>query len=403
MPTTRNQSSKQGLPLLHGLTEEKRIRKPKPAGSNGPSIPAVPKGKRKAKGKGNNLQSPHAALAAALLERGADFKFPERTKQIRGQRVVWGPREVPITDPTKLPDGWSVDEPDLDEADIDNQIARCKERILEKIMPHFFDSRMETLTAIKKQQMDMIKSEPGGLSWEIVQRLDSLKMLETNLQAEDKDDNLSNVKAIIAAYRSKKLDWDGKSVTYWSKGGLINGPKKLDMKELYALSGQYGPKGFWVEGIWIALRNPTTQATSTMATTMTFDFLEDTGSSSMRVFADDIAKIETLSGAPVPVLGQALKQTASGQVMVQTVVLQANIIHNGQHLLPYWVDIQTSVSSGTKGPQGDRLSGVWIYHLLFVLSMPDGTRAKHFGTDIREMVSNLPIPDYKNARPPPFI
>jgi hypothetical protein len=76
-----------------------------------------------------------------------------------------------------------------------------------------------------------------------------LKKLEKNLQAEDKDDNLVNVKAIIAAYRANQLDWDGKSVTFWSKGGLITGPKPLNMKELYTLSAQYGPKGFWVEGV----------------------------------------------------------------------------------------------------------------------------------------------------------
>jgi hypothetical protein len=140
-----------------------------------------------------------------------------------------------------------------------------------------------------------------------------------------------------------------------------------------------------------------------MSTSITFDFLEDTGASTMRVFEDDIAQIERLSGKPVPVLGQGLKQTAGGQVMVRNVILQANMLHGDTCVIPYWVDIQTSVSPGRRGTQGDRLSGVWIYHLLFVLSMPDSTRNKHFGTDIKEMVENLPIPNYKEAVPPPWV
>jgi len=139
-----------------------------------------------------------------------------------------------------------------------------------------------------------------------------------------------------------------------------------------------------------------------MATTITFDFLEDTGSSSMRIFSDDRRNIELLSGAPLPILGQAIKQTAGGQMKVEDVILQANIIHNGQPLVPYWVDIKAAVTPGSKGPSGDRLSGVWIHHLLFVLSMPDNTKRKHIGTDIGEMLLNLPIPDYGNAVPPPF-
>ncbi|CAG8927997.1 unnamed protein product [Penicillium salamii] len=275
----------------------------------------------------------------------------------------------------------------------------------------------------------MIKSEPRGLSWAVVQRLDCLKKLESGLEVDqDEDENLPNVKAIMEAYRSGKLNWDGTSVTYWSNGELITGPQKLEMKDLYALSAKYGPKGFWVEGIddcspdhlyvffsmepymeglaihkiMISIRNPTTQSTNTMATSITFDFLEDTGSSSMRIFSEDKENIERLSGASLPVIGHALKQTAAGQVQVQNVVLQAMIIQNQQNLLPYWVDIKAAVTPGAQGLSGDRLTGVWIHHLLFVLSMPDNTQRKHIGTDLNEMMLNLPLPDHKNAVPPTF-
>ncbi|KAJ5356985.1 hypothetical protein N7517_011594 [Penicillium concentricum] len=403
MPTTRRQKQEKGEEILHGLIEGKRVRKSKATGSSTASKSALDKGKKKEKGKESDPISPHVALATKLLERGANFNFPEPSSQGRPGRRVWGPREVPITDQSQLPDGWSVDEPDLDEFDVDGQIERCKERISEGILPQFFQNRMISFTAIKQERMDMINSEPEGLSWEIVQRLDCLKKLQRSFEARDDDDNLSNVKAIMTAYRSGKLIWDRDSVSYWSKDKLIAGPKKLDMQEFYSLSAKHGPKGFWVEGIWISLRNPTTQATNTMATTMTFDFLEDTGASSMRIFSEDRNRIENLSGAPVPVFGKGIKQTAGGQVEVQNVILQANIIVNGQPLLPYWVDIKTSVTPGCKGSSGDRLSGVWIHHLLFVLSMPDNTQRKHMGTNLGEMTVNLPLPDYRNARPPAFI
>ncbi|KAJ5154015.1 uncharacterized protein N7500_009454 [Penicillium coprophilum] len=430
MPTTRLQKKEKGEGLLHGLVEQKRVRKSRSAGSSAASKPARSGGTKKGEGKQQEPDSPHVALANSLLQRGAGFQFTEPPEQVRPSRIIWGPREVPITQQSQLPDGWSVDEPDLNEADVDGQIERCKERIKEGIMPDFFKNRMTTFTAIKQEKMDMISSEPQGLGWEVVQRLDSLKKLERSLgDGDDNEDDLSNVKAIMTAYRSRKLTWDRDSVTYWSNGKLIAGPQKLNMQELYALSAKHGPKGFWVEGIddcspgplylffsmnscynglamhtvYISLRNPTTQATNTMATTMTFDFLEDTGSSTMRIFSDDRFQIETLSGAPLPAVGQAIKQTAAGQIVVQNVILQANIMFNGQPLVPYWVDIQASVTPGRKGTSGDRLSGVWIQHLLFVLSMPDNTQRKHIGTDIGEMILNLPIPDYRNARPPRFV
>ncbi|OQE34566.1 hypothetical protein PENCOP_c017G02281 [Penicillium coprophilum] len=404
MPTTRLQKQEKGEELLHGIVEPKRVRKSKSAGSSAASKPARSGGTKKGQGKQQGPDLPHVALATSLLQRGANFQFTESLEQVRPSRIVWGPREVPITQQSQLPDGWSVDEPDLDEADVDGQIERCKERIREGIMPDLFKNRMTTFTAIKQQKMDMISSEPQGLGWEIVQRLDSLKKLERSLgDGDDNEDDLSNVKAIMTAYRSRKLTWDKDSVSYWSNGKLITGPQKLNMQELYSLSAKHGPRGFWVEGVHISLRNPTTQATNTMATTMTFDFLEDTGSSTMRIFSDDRFQIETLSGAPLPAVGQAIKQTAAGQIVVQNVILQANIMFNGQPLIPYWVDIQASVTPGRKGTSGDRLSGVWIQHLLFVLSMPDNTRRKHIGTDIGEMILNLPIPDYRNARPPRFV
>ncbi|KAJ5375952.1 hypothetical protein N7509_012838 [Penicillium cosmopolitanum] len=221
-------------------------------------------------------------------------------------------------------------------------ISKAKLRELKKINILFFTFSFPALTpmGIFLFCRNMVKSEPHGLTWEVVQRLSCLKQLEESLGKEDNDNNHSNVKSIIAAYRSKNLHWNENAVTYWSYGQLIAGPKKLDIQELYALSAKYGPKGFWVEGIdgfrpghlyvfltlnsrhnrfalqtvHITIRKPATQATSTMATTLNLDFLEDSGSSTMRIVDDDKNQLETLSGGTLPILGKAIKQTAMGQI-----------------------------------------------------------------------------------------
>lgn len=100
-------------------------------------------------------------------------------------------------------------------------------------------------------------------------------------------------------------------------------------------------------------------------------------------------------------LRQAIKQTAMGQIQVQNVILQVNISHSGRLLLPYWVDVVAPLTPRNHGLE-DRLSGLWIQHLLYALSMPSKTRRKHIGTDIGEILTHMPTPDPKKAVPPPF-
>ena len=52
----------------------------------------------------------------------------------------------------------------------------------------------------------MINSEPSGLSWEVVQRLDCLKKVKMSFDELGNDNgNTPNVIAIMAAYRSGDL------------------------------------------------------------------------------------------------------------------------------------------------------------------------------------------------------
>lgn len=97
---------------------------------------------------------------------------------------------------------------------------------------------------------DMINSEPAGLSWEVVQRLDMLKKVKASFDETGNDSgNTPNVIAIMAAYRSGDLVWDKDTVTYWAHGEMIAGPKKMEIDEFYALSREFGPHGVWVEGV----------------------------------------------------------------------------------------------------------------------------------------------------------
>lgn len=96
----------------------------------------------------------------------------------------------------------------------------------------------------------MINSEPSGLSWEVVQRLDSLKKVKQSFDELGQDNgNTSNVLAIMDAYRSRRLVWDENKVTYWVHGKMVAGPKKMDMEEFLTLSQELGPHGVWVEGV----------------------------------------------------------------------------------------------------------------------------------------------------------
>lgn len=98
----------------------------------------------------------------------------------------------------------------------------------------------------------MIASENGGLSLDVVKRLDTLKKIEKHLvENGDPWEELPNVRAIIKAYRSKKLKWsgDGKA-TYWSRGQKLCEPKVWDYDDIIKVNREHdGSKAFWVEGV----------------------------------------------------------------------------------------------------------------------------------------------------------
>lgn len=73
----------------------------------------------------------------------------------------------------------------------------------------------------------------------------------TSKEFDDRLEHLPNVKAILNAYRTRKLDWYGHDlVTYWSYGKQLCEPRPLHWAEFEALASKHeGTKSFWVEGV----------------------------------------------------------------------------------------------------------------------------------------------------------
>lgn len=159
--------------------------------------------------------------------------------------------DQPITDPALVPEGWNADELDLDVNDIDGQVERCVERISDGILPNFFKFRLSQYERRRAARDEMVHSEPAGLSWDIVRRLEHLKNIDKYLSTKgDPDNQLPNVKAIIKAYRERKLGWSRGWVSYWSKGVQLNAPQKFDAELHKKLAREYDTtKAWWVEGV----------------------------------------------------------------------------------------------------------------------------------------------------------
>lgn len=132
--------------------------------------------------------------------------------------------------------------------------------------------------------------------------------------------------------------------------------------------------------------------------------LEDTGASVMKIHQSDRAYLERLSGAPVPVSGASTMGTAAGEIPVDNVVLQVNLYHNGQPMLPKWINVRACIGHDPpNAPPNLRLSGIWLHHMLYCLSLPDNSGRMYIGNDLTEILANAPTAACNPAlaRPPP--
>ncbi|KAJ5573165.1 hypothetical protein N7450_010149 [Penicillium hetheringtonii] len=173
---------------------------------------------------------------------------PEEPKKPR-VREYDIPRE-PIHNMKDVPKGWSPLDDDIDPSNVDAQIQRCEERISENIMPSIFKGRLKLLKKRRRKERELIESEPKGLSWNVVQRLQELKGIKKFLQAEsDPYNHLSSVKAVMKAYSKRFLHWNHGLVTYWHEGTMLCSPRPRDIEVLKLLVSEEEYKtGLWVEG-----------------------------------------------------------------------------------------------------------------------------------------------------------
>lgn len=95
-----------------------------------------------------------------------------------------------------------------------------------------------------------------GLSLNVARRLSSLREMLAGLQRDKDEFHLtSNVKAIIAAYESRSLDWCDGLVTYWNEGVQLCKPRPFKLDEFRYLHDEHDGlnTGFHVEGVSLAL------------------------------------------------------------------------------------------------------------------------------------------------------
>jgi hypothetical protein len=94
---------------------------------------------------------------------------------------------------------------------------------------------------------------PGSelLSWDTIERVHMLEAMKTDLaNTTDKYEQLSNIDAILKAYKACELVWHTGLVTYWLRGVQICQPRPFDWDEFEAINAHYrGDKGFWTEGV----------------------------------------------------------------------------------------------------------------------------------------------------------
>ncbi|KAJ9489694.1 hypothetical protein VN97_g3564 [Penicillium thymicola] len=357
---------------------------------------------------------------------------------------VWPKRQQRWKNPTgnpirfmeDTPIGWNSDEPDLDPHDLEAQIARCHERISDNIMPHQFDFKLRNLLLEQKSRENMMALEPAGLSWPVVQRLQSLKGTLEWLQSEDdKYELAANVTNIMAAYRSGQLRWTPGLVTYWSRGTRLCHPRPFRWDEFDIINDQNtGSTGFWVEGLQgpgpvpqlfdciakplpgdvpfraymnITIRIPDANFQAgggafnpLRSVGLELPFVDDSGASVMQINESDIRYLMSLNRdpqqndpPPPPVLG-ALQITVANGVYYNLVCRRLAINmwdpKTGNYMSPAWHPVQVVVHDDTNSTQQLRLNGPWPRHRMYTSSAPDGLSNTYF-TDIHPSQS-LTVP-----------
>ncbi|KAJ5766053.1 uncharacterized protein N7511_003669 [Penicillium nucicola] len=369
------------------------------------------KAKKRGKQKDSEEEKP---LNVAWLEKDlrksyvSQLPSPEK-KEPTPKRTEYMAHDPAITDLDKVPKGWTRHDHDIHPDDYKAQTERCLQRLKENIMPIYFKNRLKEIKAKWSDRDERMKAYPG-LSWPVVQRLETLVNSLDWLAKEDKKDQhqqVENVKALIKAYKNQTLKWNPGLVTYWSKGVRLCEPRPFDMKEFMHVSIKHeGHTGFWVEGfdyapqamrrahiyvippglakshiIDFAIRFPK-QGPHHAQKALELDFVDDTGAEIMSLFPGDLTDIRdlhtnsTMAISYPPVIGVLTIEVANGATehglgrMIELNMLDPD---SGTLLLKKWEPVPCAVRGGTPNTGGERLSGLWMRRKLYTYTAPDNT------------------------------
>ncbi|OQE13280.1 hypothetical protein PENFLA_c051G03065 [Penicillium flavigenum] len=313
-------------------------------------------------------------------------KLPKRQTRWRQ------PATNPIVDLAEVPKGWNSLEPDLDADDLVSQISRCRERIGDNIMSQMFQFKLDDLLKEKKRREAMMAAEPVGLSWPVVQRVDTLtKMLEYLRSGNDECDLIGNVTNIMAAYRLGNLRWTPGLVTYWSKGVQLCQPRPFKWDEFDFINAKHdGVTGFMVEGL--EGPGPSPQLASTYvaapgpqfgsfqigmficvkppdqptgpAFPLEWGFIDDTGASMTTINKSDLSQLMTYNQTATgrippspPLIGAIIMGVANGTTTVHICRrLEVNLRNVGTNTQIEWpMGTAQAVFSVSSGWQEDNL------------------------------------------------
>ncbi|KAJ5728645.1 uncharacterized protein N7483_003153 [Penicillium malachiteum] len=350
--------------------------------------------------------------------------LPERTRWVNKGEIINNAHDVPR--------GWSSVEADLEPEDYDAQIARCKERIEDRIMPTIFEDRLKEFEKLKITREEKMK-QYSGLEWPVVRRLENLLSLqewyedtmegETEEDKHDKFDQLVNVKALITAYKSKALEVTPDLVTYWWQGVQRSQPRPMIWEEYFALWRESGSgNSFWVEGlledvgmhyiqnyVTVGINDPLNNMQSKVNLSLSlpdsdqyydFEFLHDTGSRIMVAFEADYANLQLLEGivtgaAPPRVChGALMMYTMNGRSWVHVYTIYVNVRDpHGQLMMSEWHPIQIALVPGSRENNQwghPRIDGPWVHYNFFTGTSPDNTDRIFFTNTKGELMRILP-------------
>ncbi|KAJ5938750.1 hypothetical protein N7466_001884 [Penicillium verhagenii] len=306
---------------------------------------------------------------------------------VRPKRKRWHHEGPPILDVLKVPADWlwNDKEYDLDDEDLDAQIQRCDERIEDGILPYIFEHKKKGLLESKEMKDKSMARFPGK-SWNVVQRIEMLEIMQKYLEGTkdgDEYQQLANVKALLEAYKSGQLDWNAPGlVTYWSHGVQLCQPRPHDWDEFLEVNREHdGEEGFWMEGsrdpgpvpvmrYYGAQYYNSSRTGAGEGNAMTYygllvripgyhrhntlEFMDDTGASVMTLTDNDVGLLQVAAAGEVgrnvrrpPAIGLTGVVTAEGNVMSRHVImLEVNILdkETGQPVLPIWEKVEVLVN-----------------------------------------------------------